>query len=75
MKRYGNLYEKIYNIDNLRLAHANARKDKTFYKEVKKVDSDVDFYLLQIQEMLINKTYEVGEYKISTINDKGKERE
>jgi len=75
MKRYGNLYEKIYDIDNLRLAHANARKDKTFYKEVKKVDSDVDFYLLQIQEMLINKTYEVGEYKISTINDKGKERE
>ena len=29
MKRYGNLYEKIIDIDNIRLAHKNARKNKT----------------------------------------------
>lgn len=40
MKRYGNLYEKICDMDNLRLAHKNARKDKSHYKAVQKVDSN-----------------------------------
>ena len=75
MKRYGNLYKKIYDIDNLRLAHKNAKRDKKFYREVKMVDSNEDYYLTQIQQMLINKTYVVSEYKESTINDKGKDRE
>lgn len=62
-------------MDNLREAHKNAREDKLFYAEVKMVDSNPDFYLGQIQEMLKNHTYNVSEYDISTINDKGKERE
>jgi len=75
MKRYGNLFEKICSMENLQEAHRNARKDKLFYKEVKMVDSNPDFYLKQVQEMLINKTYQVSEYDISIINDKGKQRE
>lgn len=75
MKRYGNIYSKIYDMDNLKLAHRNARKDKLFYREVKMVDSDEDYYLGQIQKMLMNKTYNVSEYTISTINYKGKNRE
>ena len=51
------------------------RDDKLFYKEVKMVDADPDFYLSQIQEMLLNGTYKVSDYTISIINDKGKERE
>lgn len=39
MKRYGHIYPKIYAIDNLREAHKNARKDKTYYQEVKAVDA------------------------------------
>ncbi len=74
MKRYGNLYSKIYDMDNLILAHKNARKDKLFYQEVKMVDTDPEFYLGQIQTMLKEKTYKVSEYTVSTINDKGKER-
>ena len=62
-------------MENLKLAHKNARKDKAFYKDVKKVDSDPEFYLGQIQEMLMNKTYTVSDYSVSTINDKGKDRE
>ena len=42
---------------------------------MKKVDSDPEFYLGQIQEMLMNKTYTVSDYSVSTINDKGKDRE
>lgn len=62
-------------MDNLRLAHKNARKDKLYYKEVKMVDSDEDYYLSEIQELLISETYEVSDYTISIINDKGKDRE
>jgi len=52
MKRYGNLYSKIYDMDNLRLAHRKARKDKSFYTEVQMVDSDEEYYLKQIQPFL-----------------------
>lgn len=75
MKRYGYIYEKIYSMDNLLLAHKNARKDKFFYKDVKMVDENPEYYLKQIQDMLKNETYEVSEYDVSIINDKGKERE
>lgn len=34
-----------------------------------------DYYLSQIQDMLVNKTYEVSPYKLRKIMDKGKERE
>ena len=74
MKRYGNLYHKIYNMDNLRLAHKNAKRDKKFYREVRMVDSNPDFYLNQMHELLKNESYIVSDYKISIINDKGKER-
>jgi len=47
MKRYGNLFEQIIDINNLLLAHSNARKNKTFYKEVKMVD--------KIQSIIVKK--------------------
>ena len=75
MKRYGNIYEKICDKDNLRLAHQKARKDKAFYKDVQMVDNDLEYYINEIHLMLKNQTYEVSEYTISYIQDKGKERE
>lgn len=77
MTRFGNIFPKVYDMDNLWEAHRNARKDKLFYAEVVMVDSNPDFYLKQIQEMLINGTYKVNpeDYSISQINDKGKDRE
>ncbi|GBR74158.1 reverse transcriptase [Candidatus Termititenax aidoneus] len=74
MKRYGNIYAKICDLENLREAHHNARKDKSFYSDVKMVNTNEDFYLQKIQTMLQNKTYTVGKYFIEKINDKGKER-
>lgn len=73
MKRYGDIYPKICTIENLREAHANARKDKLFYQEVKMVDADPDSFLKAIQEMLLNETYEISasDYAKSIINDKG----
>lgn len=75
MKRYGNIFDKICEMDNLRLAHKNARKDKLFYKEVKMVDENPDKFLSEIREMLLNGTYQVSEYAVSIIKDNGKQRE
>jgi len=75
MKRAGNIYPQIYDLENLRSAHKHARKDKAYYKEVQMVNGDEDFYLKQIQEMLIAKTYDVSEYEHKIIADSGKVRE
>lgn len=75
MKRIGNLYEEIYSMANLKLAHINARKGKRFYKDVKMVNRNENFYLKQIQDMLINKTYKNSPYEVFKVWDKVKERE
>lgn len=64
MKRYGNLYQKIYDIENLKLAHKHARKGKGWYEEVKMIDENPDYYLGLLQEMLINHTYHTSEYEV-----------
>ena len=75
MKRYGNLYEQIYSMDNLRKAHKNARKGKGWYEEVKEVDANIEVYLKQLQEMLINHTYQTSQYEKFIKRENGKERE
>ena len=64
MKRVGNLYEQICSIDNLRLAHRQARRGKSFYNEVKMIDANEDKYLYELQDMLMNRTYKTSEYEI-----------
>ena len=72
MKTYKNLREKIIDKDNIRLAHINAKKDKSFYKEVQMVDANLDYYVNEIHNMLKNKTYiiKANDYKTSIIFDK-----
>ena len=74
MKRVGYIWEKITDIENIKWAHKNARKDKAFYKEVRMVDANLDYYAAEIHKMLINKEYRVSDYRVQIINDKGKER-
>lgn len=64
MKRVGNIYDKIYDINNLRVAHINARKGKGFYREVKQINADTDTYLYKLQDALKNKTYHTSEYEV-----------
>jgi hypothetical protein len=75
MKRYGNLFDKIVDLDNIILAHENARKRKTKYKEVKEVDKDVVGYCKKIQKMLLDKSFKSSEYTMFVKHDKGKDRE
>lgn len=75
MIRHGNLYEQIYSMDNLILAHQNAKKGKGWYKEVKMIDETPEHYLGILQEMLISHTYKTSEYQTFIKKDSGKERE
>ena len=64
MKRHGNLWDQITDMDNLRYAHQQARRGKSHYREVKMVDSDPDRYLTQIQNALLDKTFSTSPYEI-----------
>lgn len=72
MKRIGNIYPKIYEYDNIKEAHRRARKDKIHYTAVQMVDENPEAHFVEIQEMLRNKTYEVGKYKCKTIKEHNK---
>ena len=76
VKKLKNTYDKICTLENLRLAHKNAKKDKAFYKEVKMVNSNEEYYLKQIQDLLVKGEYIIKEsdYKISVIYDRIKSR-
>ena len=77
MKRFGNLWSKICEKDNLLFAHECAQKDKKYYREVKMVNRDLEHYIEAIHQSLVNKTYKItaDDYEVSEIEDKGKVRE
>lgn len=80
MKRHGNLYDKICDLENIKLAHKNARKGKKKrngqpYDEIVMIDADLDKYCLEISEMLRNKEFVNSKYTMFTVNDRGKTRE
>lgn len=64
MKRIDNLFNKICDMDNIKLAHKNARKGKGWYKEVKEVDKDPEKYLKELQNSFPNHTYHTSEYEV-----------
>ncbi|NJL10642.1 MAG: RNA-directed DNA polymerase [Calothrix sp. SM1_7_51] len=69
MKRHGNLYHKITDWDNLQEAAAKAQKGKTKIASVAKFNSNLEAELLKIQQELVSKTYQPGEYKTFQIVD------
>jgi len=64
MKRHGNLFDRITDIENIKVAHKNARRGKAFYTEVKMVDSDIEKYCREIQQSLVNQTFTTSPYEI-----------
>ncbi len=73
MKRKGNFYERIININNLILAESKARKGKIHQKDIIKFDKNKDINLLKLNELLLNNNYKTSKYHIFTIFE-GKER-
>jgi hypothetical protein len=60
---------------NIHRAHLNARKGKAHYHEVQAINANEDHYLSQIQDMLLNKTFQNSEYTTFIKLDSKKERE
>lgn len=67
--------EMVYDINNLVTAHQNARKGKSFYTEVKMVDSNPAKYLYELQEMQMSGTYKTSDYEVFMKQDGEKLRE
>ena len=74
MKRYGNLYEKIISIENLRRADEKARRGKSGNYGVQKHDKNRDENILQLHAMLKREEFQCSEYRVFTIYEP-KERE
>lgn len=74
MKRAGNLWSQIITTENLMLAHRQARKGKSYYKEVKMVNADIDRYIKEIQSSLTEKTFTTSPYKVEVRSDGRKVR-
>ncbi|WP_062397826.1 reverse transcriptase/maturase family protein [Methanogenium cariaci] len=67
MKRRGNLFSTLVSMENLQLAHQNARKGKTHYQAVQMVDADPEQYLLPLRQALIDRTFTTSPYRTKTI--------
>ena len=62
----------MYSMDNIALAHINARRGKSHYTEVKMVNDNKNKYFTAIHRMLKNKTFKNSEYKMFVKTDSGK---
>ena len=62
MKRYGNLYDTIISVDNLRLADEKARKGKSKSFGVKLFDKDKENNLQRLHEVLESGKFKTSQY-------------
>lgn len=74
MKRYNNLYKNVISKDNILLAIQNARKGKSYYNGVQKVNNNINFYIDKLYKMLKTNSFKNSEYKIFTKETGGKQR-
>lgn len=67
MRRHGNLFDKITDIDNIRLAYKKARKGKSWQNTIKIFELDLENNILKIRNSLIDKTFTTSEYTLKQI--------
>ncbi|MGG1600592.1 reverse transcriptase domain-containing protein [Paenibacillus naphthalenovorans] len=69
MKRIGHLFEQIVDFENLFQAFRSASKNRRFRNDVLRFAWNLEENLINIQNHLIYKTYEIGRYKEFYIYD------
>ncbi len=69
MRRAGNIYKKIADPDNLRLAFVKAAKGKAAKKDVVAFRKNLDKNLLALRRNLLSNSIKVGDYHYFTIYD------
>lgn len=67
MKRFGNLFDKITDIENIRMAERKARRGKENNVGVKAFDKDAENNLLKLQKALKEGTFRTSNYFIFSI--------
>ncbi|MBQ0014660.1 MAG: RNA-directed DNA polymerase [Oscillospiraceae bacterium] len=75
MKRYGYLYEKIYNKDNLRRAIINASNGKHNRENVRYILNNIDHYTDILYALLVEEMFEPSPYNCFTIYDQSSNKE
>lgn len=75
MKRVNGLFKKMVEKNNILMALENAKKGKRHYAEVKKIESNPDKYVHDLQQMLLNKTFKTSNYETLQKVSGGKIRE
>jgi len=75
MKRFSGFWDEICSLENIALAHRQAKKGKRHYREVQMVDADPDRYFEAIRKMLVEKTYHVAPFEVMLKTDGPKVRE
>ena len=61
-------YQEIIDKNNIRKAIIKSSKGKIKRRDVKKVLNNIEYYVEQIHEMLISKSYKHSDYKIIKIS-------
>jgi retron-type reverse transcriptase len=69
MKRYGNLYTQIVEFENILASAKKAQKGKRFRYNVLEFNYNLESELSKLQQELINKTYQPGEYRTFYIKE------
>ena len=67
MKRMEYIYDKVCNIDNIKVAIMRSSLGKRGRPFVKRILDDIDIYAENIQKMLLNKSYVPSPYTIKII--------
>lgn len=75
MKRKGNFYNDICNRQNIKMAILRASNKKHSRKNVVKIVSNIDYYVEELHNMLINKQIKLSPYKKMKIHDGANKKE
>ena len=75
MKAKRNIYDSICTKENITKAIIQASREKRDRKDVKEILNNIEFYTLQLQEMLQNKSYVPSPYIVKKIYDGANKKE
>ena len=75
MKRKGNFYNDICNRQNIKMAILRASNKKHSRKNVVKIVNNIDYYVEELHNMLINKQIKLSPYKKMKIHDGANKKE
>lgn len=69
MKPIKNIYHEVYSFNNLINAYEHAKKNRRFRQEVLEFTNNLEENIIELQNHLIHKSYEIGKYREFYIHD------